>query len=96
MCFDLTNTQSYIDVDKWLDEIEKFSSSCEIKFGIQSNVVLVGNKSDLRHLRVISESDAKAIVERRGLGDYIETSAADTTNVENAFLKVFFLYFLIY
>lgn len=90
MCFDLTNTQSYIEVDKWLDEIEKFSSSCEIKFGDKSTVVLVGNKSDLRHLRVISDEDAKAVVERRALGDYVETSAADTTNVEEAFLKVRF------
>ena len=47
-------------------------------------VMLVGNKSDLRHLRSVKTEDAQAFCEREGLS-FIETSALEATNVEKAF-----------
>ena len=49
--------------------------------------MLVGNKSDLRHLRVVASEDAKAFAEEKEI-DFIETSALDATNVETAFHNV--------
>ena len=46
--------------------------------------MLVGNKSDLRHLRAVPTEEAKAFAELNGLS-FIETSALDSTNVELAF-----------
>lgn len=46
--------------------------------------MLVGNKSDLRHLRSVQTEDAKAFCEKEGLS-FIETSALEATNVEEAF-----------
>jgi Ras-related protein Rab-11B len=49
--------------------------------------MLVGNKSDLRHLRAVPTEEAKAYAERNGLS-FIETSALDSTNVEQAFTNI--------
>mmetsp|Transcript_18450 Transcript_18450/g.44238 ORF Transcript_18450/g.44238 Transcript_18450/m.44238 type:complete len:97 (-) Transcript_18450:145-435(-) len=49
--------------------------------------MLVGNKSDLRHLRAVPLEDATAFATKHGLS-FIETSALDSTNVENAFQTI--------
>lgn len=50
-------------------------------------VMLVGNKGDLRHLRAVSIDDAKAFAERENTF-FMETSALESMNVENAFTEV--------
>jgi ABC-type uncharacterized transport system substrate-binding protein len=59
--------------------------------------MLVGNKSDLRHLRAVSTEEASQFAEKHGLS-FIETSALESTNVEEAFQqiltgKVFVIFF---
>lgn len=49
--------------------------------------MLVGNKSDLRHLRSVQAEDAKSFCEDESLS-FIETSALDATNVEEAFENI--------
>ena len=49
--------------------------------------MLVGNKSDLRHLRAVPTDEAKAFAEKNNLS-FIETSALDSTNVETAFQNI--------
>ena len=49
--------------------------------------MLVGNKSDLKHLRAVNTEDAAAYCEKEGLS-FIETSALEATNVEMAFQKI--------
>ncbi|ULU10704.1 hypothetical protein L3Y34_014753 [Caenorhabditis briggsae] len=49
--------------------------------------MLVGNKSDLRHLRAVPTDEAKIYAERNQLS-FIETSALDSTNVEAAFTNI--------
>ncbi|CAB0034870.1 unnamed protein product [Trichogramma brassicae] len=50
-------------------------------------IMLVGNKSDLRHLRAVPTDEAKTFAEKNGLS-FIETSALDSTNVETAFQNI--------
>lgn len=50
-------------------------------------VMLVGNKSDLRHLTAVSTDDGKSFAERESLY-FMETSALEATNVDNAFSEV--------
>jgi hypothetical protein len=50
-------------------------------------IMLVGNKSDLRHLRTVSTEEAMAFAEANDLA-FIETSALDSTGVETAFHKI--------
>ena len=50
-------------------------------------IMLVGNKSDLRHLRAVPTDEAKNFAEQHSLS-FIETSALDSTNVELAFQNI--------
>lgn len=77
--YDVTRFISYENVDKWLRDLRDHARDIP--------VVLVGNKSDLRHLRAVSSEEARWFAEYRGL-PFIETSALDSTNVEAAFSKV--------
>ena len=46
--------------------------------------MLVGNKSDLRHLRAVKTEDAAAFAQKNKLA-FIETSALENNNVNQAF-----------
>ncbi|KAE8687246.1 Ras-related protein Rab11C [Hibiscus syriacus] len=49
--------------------------------------MMAGNKSDLNHLRAVSEDDGHALAEKEGLS-FLETSALEATNVEKAFQTI--------
>ena len=50
-------------------------------------VMLVGNKSDLRHLRAVETDEAMAFSEQHNLA-FIETSALDASGVDTAFQRI--------
>ncbi|KAG4068756.1 hypothetical protein HA402_002447 [Bradysia odoriphaga] len=77
LIFDLSNEKSFLEVVNWLEQL-KVHAYCE-----NPDIVLCGNKSDLEHLRVISESRARQLAEKYNLV-YIETSAATGQNVRRA------------
>jgi hypothetical protein len=68
---------TFENVERWLKELRDHADSNIV-------IMLVGNKSDLRHLRSVSTEDAQSFCEREGLS-FIETSALESTNVEKAF-----------
>ena len=49
--------------------------------------MLVGNKSDLDHLRQVQTDEAKSFAKAKGIA-FIETSAKDSNNVETAFQNI--------
>ena len=49
--------------------------------------MLVGNKSDLKHLRAVPTEEAKQFASENNLS-FIETSALDASNVELAFQNI--------
>ena len=51
------------------------------------NKMLVGNKCDLTSKKVVNMDDAKAYAETIGI-PFLETSAKDSTNVEQAFITM--------
>jgi Ras-related protein Rab-11A len=67
-------------VERWLKELRDHADANIV-------IMLVGNKSDLRHLRSVGTEDAQAYCEKEGLS-FIETSALDSTNVEKAFQQI--------
>lgn len=78
--YDITRPETFNNVDKWFNEIREYG---------EKNVVLmlIGNKSDLKHLRAVENTQAleKATI----LGTPImETSALDASNVEVAFKQL--------
>ncbi|KAI4368120.1 hypothetical protein MLD38_016715 [Melastoma candidum] len=49
--------------------------------------MLVGNMADLRHLKAVSTEDGKSFAERESLF-FMETSALEATNIDNACAEV--------
>eukprot|EP00850_Spirogloea_muscicola_P019517 SM000192S04912 [mRNA] locus=s192:205789:207907:+ [translate_table: standard] len=80
LVYDITKHVTYENVERWLKELRDHADSNIV-------IMLVGNKSDLRHLRGVSTEDAQAFSEKEGLS-FIETSALEATNVEGAFHKI--------
>ena len=76
----LRRAVTYENVERWLKELRDHADSNIV-------IMLVGNKSDLRHLRSVATEDATAFAEREALS-FIETSALESTNVEMAFQQI--------
>ncbi|CAM9995862.1 ras-related protein Rab-11A-like [Lampetra fluviatilis] len=80
LVYDIAKHLTYENVERWLKELRDHADSNIV-------IMLVGNKSDLRHLRAVTTDEAKAFAENHGLS-FIETSALDSTNVEGAFITI--------
>jgi len=80
LVYDISKAVTYENVERWLNELRDHADSNIV-------IMLVGNKSDLRHLRAVTTEQAAALAEKHGLS-FIETSALDSTNVELAFQRI--------
>jgi len=80
LVYDITKQVTMENVERWLKELRDHADSNIV-------IMLVGNKSDLRHLRSVQTDDAQAFCEKENLS-FIETSALESTNVEEAFKKI--------
>lgn len=80
LVYDIAKHVTFENVDRWLKELRDHADHNIV-------IMLVGNKSDLRHLRAVPTDDAKGYAEQRNLS-FIETSALDSTNVEQAFQTI--------
>lgn len=76
--YDVTDQESFDNVNQWLQEIDRYGTS-----NVQK--LLVGNKCDLTDKKVVDYAVAKEFADSRGL-KLLETSAAESTNVEQAFI----------
>ncbi|KAF2462358.1 small GTP-binding protein [Lineolata rhizophorae] len=80
LVYDISKHQTFENVTRWLKELRDHADSNIV-------IMLVGNKSDLRHLRAVPTQDAKEFASENVLS-FIETSALDATNVELAFQNI--------
>ncbi|CAD5334060.1 unnamed protein product [Arabidopsis thaliana] len=80
LVYDVTRHSTFENVETWLKELRNHTDPNIV-------VMLVGNKSDLRHLVAVQTEDAKSFAEKESLY-FMETSALEATNVENAFAEV--------
>ncbi|ORX35362.1 putative ras-related protein ypt1 [Kockovaella imperatae] len=78
--YDVTDSDTYNNVKQWLQEIDRYAVE-----GV--NKLLVGNKSDLATKKVVDYAAAKAFADELGI-PFLETSAKNATNVEQAFLTM--------
>ncbi|XP_021377850.1 ras-related protein Rab-11A-like [Mizuhopecten yessoensis] len=80
LVYDIGKHPTYENVERWLKELRDHADNNIV-------IMLVGNKSDLRHLRAVPTDEAKAFAEKNNMS-FIETSALDSTNVETAFQNI--------
>jgi small GTP-binding protein len=79
LVFDITNQQSWDALPLWTEEITQRVPAAQI--------VIVGNKADLEHERVIPRSAAHRWAQQRRYG-YLETSCATGAAVDDLFVGV--------
>ena len=77
LIYDVTNRDSFKNLESWLIEIEKNASENVLK-------ILIGNKNDLVDDKEIKTEEGQAFANRNGM-QFIETSAKENTNVTEAF-----------
>ncbi|KAH9300567.1 hypothetical protein KI387_012150, partial [Taxus chinensis] len=78
--YDVTDLESFNNVKQWLNEIDRYASE-------NVNKLLVGNKCDLTANRAVEYETAKAFADEIGI-PFLETSAKNATNVEQAFMTM--------
>ncbi|MBQ5154065.1 GTP-binding protein, partial [Macrococcus caseolyticus] len=78
--YDVTDMDSFNNVKQWFQEIDRYATEGVTK-------LLVGNKSDLTAKKVVEYNTAKEFADSMGI-QFIEASAKDSTNVEQAFLAM--------
>lgn len=84
--FDITDRESFEHVRNWMADIDKFAKEGVLR-------ILVGNKCDLENSRQVRKEEGNEIANKYGI-KYIETSAKETTNIEDLFIstaKTFYL-----
>eukprot|EP01121_Diplochlamys_sp_Union-15-3_P007271 TRINITY_DN1836_c0_g2_i1.p1 TRINITY_DN1836_c0_g2~~TRINITY_DN1836_c0_g2_i1.p1 ORF type:complete len:214 (+),score=38.30 TRINITY_DN1836_c0_g2_i1:68-709(+) len=80
LVYSVIDRQSFLNVEKWIDELVQYADP-----GIL--VLLVGNKIDLASQRQVPLHTAKEFAQKNKLS-FIETSAKDKTNVDEAFERI--------
>lgn len=80
LVYDITRRESFLNLNKWLRELREYGNSDMV-------IILAGNKSDLTSTREVEEDEGKALAESQGIY-FVETSARDNRNVEEAFLEM--------
>ncbi|KAJ6700555.1 RAS-RELATED PROTEIN YPTC6 [Salix koriyanagi] len=80
LVYDVTKPTTFENVSRWLKELRDHADSNIV-------IMLIGNKTDLKHLRAVATEDAQSYAEKEGLA-FIETSALEATNVEKAFQTI--------
>ena len=81
--YDITNEQSFIDVEYWHEQI-KLSSNDDII------IYLLGNKKDLQKNRLIDSSRGSNKSKKLGMNKFVEVSAKTKENLMETF-KEFYL-----
>ena len=80
LVYDIAKHLTYENVERWLKELKDHADANIV-------VMLVGNKCDLRHLRAVPTEEATQFADKNNLS-FLETSALDSTNVEEAFERI--------
>eukprot|EP01017_Pseudomicrothorax_dubius_P041633 TRINITY_DN6678_c0_g1_i2.p1 TRINITY_DN6678_c0_g1~~TRINITY_DN6678_c0_g1_i2.p1 ORF type:complete len:205 (+),score=46.67 TRINITY_DN6678_c0_g1_i2:143-757(+) len=80
LVYDVTDRQSFRDVENWVQEVEKQASENVVK-------VLIGNKCDLDKERQVTFDEGKEYADSIGI-KFLETSAKAATNIDKVFQTV--------
>jgi len=81
IAYDISKRESFNNVIRWLDDVKKYAGPNIIQ-------LLIGNKSDLDSIREVPTGQAQEFANQHNMLEFLETSAKDNTNIEEAFIKM--------
>nr|XP_013802881.1 PREDICTED: ras-related protein Rab-43 [Apteryx mantelli mantelli] len=81
LAYDISKRGSFQSIPRWIEDVRKYAGSNIVQ-------LLIGNKSDLSDLREVQLEEAQSLAEHYDIICAIETSAKDSSNVEEAFVKM--------
>ena len=79
--YSIDNEESFINIEKWLNDI-KSQSNPDVK------IFLIGNKADLEDKRQVTRENGEKFYHDHKLSFFTETSAKTGFNVQNVFIEV--------
>lgn len=80
MVYDVTKKSSFLNIQRWIDEVRRYTASNVL-------LILIGNKSDLEDSREVEFSEAEATCQFIPEVLFVmETSAKENKNIEDAFM----------
>lgn len=80
LVYDVTKPTTFENIGRWLKELRDHADANIV-------ILLIGNKTDLKHLQAVASEDAQSYAEKESLS-FIETSALEAINVEKAFQMI--------
>ena len=80
LCFDITNYNSFKELDMWMDCIREYGQ-------LNMQLMLIGNKSDESDMRQVSAEEIKSYANKIGAA-YIEVSSKTDKNIHNIFINL--------
>ncbi|CAI9546950.1 unnamed protein product [Staurois parvus] len=81
IAYDISKKKSFESVPRWIEDVKKYAGSNIVQ-------LLIGNKSDMHDFREVQLQDAENLANHYDIINVIETSAKDSSNVEEAFVKM--------
>ncbi|XP_071143584.1 ras-related protein Rab-43-like [Mytilus edulis] len=79
--YDITSTESLKHCVRWINEVK-------MKCGEDIPQILLGNKCDKLSSRTVSSSEGECFARQHDMMSFLETSAKDGRNVDDAFYKL--------
>ena len=80
LVYDITRRETFEHLTAWLEDCRKYSSQA-------TTIMLIGNKADLEHSRVVSTEEGAKFAQENGIF-FLETSSKTAQNVDEAFFDV--------
>ncbi|XP_022152163.1 ras-related protein RABB1b-like [Momordica charantia] len=79
LVYDITRRETFDNLASWLEDVRQQANS-------NMTIMLVGNKADLTHQRLVSKEEGEQFAKQNGLL-FLEASSKTFLNVEDAFTK---------
>jgi Ras-related protein Rab-8A len=80
LVYDVTDEKSFNNIRNWIRNIEQHATE-------SVNKILIGNKCDMVEKKVVESARGKALADEYGI-KFLETSAKNSINVEEAFITL--------
>ncbi|XP_053324596.1 ras-related protein Rab-43 [Spea bombifrons] len=81
IAYDITKKKTFASIPRWIEDVKKYAGSNIVQ-------LLIGNKSDMHGQREVRLEEAETLAHHYDIISAIETSAKDSSNVEEAFTKM--------